>query len=133
MKGSEAQKQRPCKLLWMLWFDWKSISNEGIYLCTFYREKLISFQPCLWTAISHPFSSFSVFAFIMQDWNSRSDYRDCAAVLAMSRKIVTQCCHQIMYIKILVSKKRKKNQRPWLSRIEYFENNKQNLSSHLKI
>ena len=27
MKGSEAQKQRPCKLLWMLWFDEKSISK----------------------------------------------------------------------------------------------------------
>ena len=27
IKGSEAQKQRPCKLLWMLWFDRKSISN----------------------------------------------------------------------------------------------------------
>ena len=56
------------------------------------------------------------------------------ATLAMSRKIVTQCCHQIMFIKILISKKkRKKNQRPWLSRIEYFKNNKQNLSSHLEL
>ena len=25
-KGSEAQKQRPPKLLWMLWFDEKSMS-----------------------------------------------------------------------------------------------------------
>ena len=28
MKGSEAQKQRPYELLWMLWFDGKIISKE---------------------------------------------------------------------------------------------------------
>ena len=27
IKGSAAQKQRPHQLLWMLWFDEKSISN----------------------------------------------------------------------------------------------------------
>ena len=27
MKGSETQKQSPYELLWMLWFDGKSISN----------------------------------------------------------------------------------------------------------
>ena len=27
IKGSEAQKQKPCELLWMLWFDEKSIST----------------------------------------------------------------------------------------------------------
>ena len=27
VKGSEAEKQRPHELLWMLWFDEKSISN----------------------------------------------------------------------------------------------------------
>ena len=27
IKGSEAQKQRPYELLWILWFDEKSISN----------------------------------------------------------------------------------------------------------
>ena len=32
MKGSEAQKQRPHELLWMLWFDEKSISSEHTYL-----------------------------------------------------------------------------------------------------
>ena len=31
MKGSEAQKQMPRKLLWMLWFDGKSIPR-GSYL-----------------------------------------------------------------------------------------------------
>ena len=35
MKGSEAQKQRPDELLWMLWFDEKNISiiltkSEGL-------------------------------------------------------------------------------------------------------
>ena len=30
IKGSEAQKQRAYELLWMLWFDEKSISNVGI-------------------------------------------------------------------------------------------------------
>ena len=29
MKGSEPQKQWPDELLWMLWFDEKSISNNG--------------------------------------------------------------------------------------------------------
>ena len=29
IKGSDAQKQRPDELLWMLWFDEKSISNGG--------------------------------------------------------------------------------------------------------
>ena len=28
IQGSEAQKQRPHELLWMLWFDKKSISNQ---------------------------------------------------------------------------------------------------------
>ena len=28
IKGSEAQEQRPEKLLWMLWFDEKSISEQ---------------------------------------------------------------------------------------------------------
>ena len=28
IEGSEAQKQRPYELLWMLWFDGKSISNR---------------------------------------------------------------------------------------------------------
>ena len=32
IKGSEAQKQRPHKLLWMLWFDKKSISNLYIFI-----------------------------------------------------------------------------------------------------
>ena len=31
MKGSEAQKQRPHELLWMLWFDEKSISNVVLF------------------------------------------------------------------------------------------------------
>ena len=31
MKGSEIQKERPCKLLWMLWFDEKSISKVHGY------------------------------------------------------------------------------------------------------
>ena len=39
MKGSEAQKQRPHKLLWMLWFDGKSIPKKIIYL-----EELIVFK-----------------------------------------------------------------------------------------
>ena len=30
IKGSEAQKQRPNKILWMLWFDKKSISSGSI-------------------------------------------------------------------------------------------------------
>ena len=30
IKESEAQKQRPHELLWMLWFDEKSISNGGV-------------------------------------------------------------------------------------------------------
>ena len=34
MKGSEAQKQRPHKLLWMLWFDEKSVSS----ILTYYIE-----------------------------------------------------------------------------------------------
>ena len=36
IKGSEAQKQRPNKLLWMLWFDGKSISSLKIckLVCT---------------------------------------------------------------------------------------------------
>ena len=29
---SKAQGQRPCKLLWMLWFDEKSISNVHIMM-----------------------------------------------------------------------------------------------------
>ena len=29
IKESEAQKQRPHELLWMLWFDEKSIFNVG--------------------------------------------------------------------------------------------------------
>ena len=32
IKGSDAQKQMPHKLLWMLWFDEKSISNVHLYL-----------------------------------------------------------------------------------------------------
>ena len=39
IKGSEAQKQRPDKLLWMLWFDKKSIFNL-VYLGSF-KEPLI--------------------------------------------------------------------------------------------
>ena len=31
IKGSKAQKQRPHKLLWMLWFDEKSTSNIKTY------------------------------------------------------------------------------------------------------
>ena len=33
IKGSEAQKQRLHKLLWMLWFDQKSISNLLAHSC----------------------------------------------------------------------------------------------------
>ena len=33
IKGSEAQKQRPHELLWMLWFDEKSISSEAHKKC----------------------------------------------------------------------------------------------------
>ena len=33
-KGSVAQKQRPCELLWMLWFDEKSISRPYLLLLT---------------------------------------------------------------------------------------------------
>ena len=43
IKGSEAQKQRPHKLLWMLWFDEKNISNWCIWLfrsCYAHQKKL---------------------------------------------------------------------------------------------
>ena len=33
IKGSEAQKQRPNEIVWMLWFDEKSISNVYTYHC----------------------------------------------------------------------------------------------------
>ena len=43
MKRSEAQNQRPHKLLWMLWFDEKSISNLStntwVKNYDFYKEK----------------------------------------------------------------------------------------------
>ena len=36
IKGFEAQKHRPHELLWMLWFDGKSISNSSINRMTVY-------------------------------------------------------------------------------------------------
>ena len=36
IKVSEAQKQRPCELLWMLWFNEKSISTITYYVHTRY-------------------------------------------------------------------------------------------------
>ena len=37
MKGSEAQKQRSHKLLWMLWFDEKTKSTSNVGITTFDR------------------------------------------------------------------------------------------------
>ena len=36
IKGSEAQKQRSHKLLWMLWFDEKTIPNVAYRACIFF-------------------------------------------------------------------------------------------------
>ena len=64
----------------------------------------------------------------MQDWNSRSDYRDFGNVKKNSDSVLpSNYVHKDFGLKI----KESKNQIPWLSRIEYFENNKQNLRSHL--
>ena len=40
IKGSEVQKQRPHELLWMLWFDGKSISNVYKYNILLWAEIL---------------------------------------------------------------------------------------------
>ena len=40
IKGSEAQKQKPYELLWMLWFDEKSISNENTSGSWFLNESV---------------------------------------------------------------------------------------------
>ena len=49
IKGSEAQKQKPYKLLWMLWFDEKSISNV-------YRFSYVSFTILFFLYFFHDFS-----------------------------------------------------------------------------
>ena len=46
IKGSEAQKQRPHELLWMLWFDEKNISN----VCTLW-EKSTNEMAFLYTGV----------------------------------------------------------------------------------
>ena len=38
IKGSETQKQRPHELLWMLWFDEKSISNVEVWYITLFLK-----------------------------------------------------------------------------------------------
>ena len=45
IKGSEAQKQRPYELLWMLWFDRKSISNVLVAIQRQFAENEF-FRPC---------------------------------------------------------------------------------------
>ena len=64
MKGSEAQIKKPYKLLWMLWFEEKSISNLGMsdssitykYLGSIYLSfELLNEVPDNWNHFS-PFS-----------------------------------------------------------------------------